>query len=652
MKKLLSLLVMLLAFTASGYAGTQTVYFSPGTNWASESARFALYMFDDGTGTNSWADFDYNSTLGVYEATYDDAYTDGIIICRMNPSTTVNAWEYKWNQSANLAVPTSAVYYTMTEEGTDWDKFTFTATTPSTYTFTLRGNSSDPILANYTDANSAASNVFESNGDFTYTLAVSNTVAPAATYGFKIEGSNGTWYGDLDNSWDWYSLPVAADGVYNITYTFNYITQRAAYVLTKKSDATLSEKYVVAGNKEFFTQDWDVSGAYNEMTVSAGVATLDFNDVELTPYYNEYKVVHVLLNDGTRYKSTWYGDPDNSYANYGINIEKSSKYNVGISFDISTLKATTTVAEQFTGYYVVGGTGSAAWTVGDALTESSGIYSITLSGKPNYRFAIVPNTAINASNEVTDWSVLLRPDETGNEGKDDYVINFANYSGQPTTTTNRNQAWKINTANDEDYEFSYTSATGKFDITSSDQVTITSAGYATYSNAAAYKISGCEAYTVTAATTSATLNKLADNAELPAGTGVIIKGDAGDYTVTPSAGTADVTGNMLIGSGNYTYVINQEDYTAYILANYESVLGFYKVKADDKTLAAHKAFLKVTSGGAPEFLGFGADVTGINEVKGSGLKVQDAVVYDLQGRRVITPARGLYIVNGRKVVIK
>ena len=44
------------------------------------------------------------------------------------------------------------------------------------------------------------------------------------------------------------------------------------------------------------------------------------------------------------------------------------------------------------------------------------------------------------------------------------------------------------------------------------------------------------------------------------------------------------------------------------------------------------------------------DVTGINEVQGSGFKANG--YYDLQGRKVAQPNKGLYIVNGKKVVIK
>jgi hypothetical protein len=49
----------------------------------------------------------------------------------------------------------------------------------------------------------------------------------------------------------------------------------------------------------------------------------------------------------------------------------------------------------------------------------------------------------------------------------------------------------------------------------------------------------------------------------------------------------------------------------------------------------------------------GGETTGISEVRDSGFKVQGSeVFYNLAGQRVSQPTKGLYIVNGRKVVIK
>ena len=44
--------------------------------------------------------------------------------------------------------------------------------------------------------------------------------------------------------------------------------------------------------------------------------------------------------------------------------------------------------------------------------------------------------------------------------------------------------------------------------------------------------------------------------------------------------------------------------------------------------------------------------TGINGVRNNGERFQNANVFDLSGRKVVKPAKGLYIVNGKKVVVK
>ena len=44
--------------------------------------------------------------------------------------------------------------------------------------------------------------------------------------------------------------------------------------------------------------------------------------------------------------------------------------------------------------------------------------------------------------------------------------------------------------------------------------------------------------------------------------------------------------------------------------------------------------------------------TNIEEVKSEELKVKNDAMYDLTGRRVATPTKGLYIINGKKVVMR
>ena len=77
------------------------------------------------------------------------------------------------------------------------------------------------------------------------------------------------------------------------------------------------------------------------------------------------------------------------------------------------------------------------------------------------------------------------------------------------------------------------------------------------------------------------------------------------------------------------------------------------LKKDDY-VPAGKAYLNVQeSGEAPQFIGFGGDTTGINEeLRVKSEEFATAQYYDLQGRHVAQPTKGLYIVNGKKVVVK
>ena len=71
-----------------------------------------------------------------------------------------------------------------------------------------------------------------------------------------------------------------------------------------------------------------------------------------------------------------------------------------------------------------------------------------------------------------------------------------------------------------------------------------------------------------------------------------------------------------------------------------------------KRIPAGKAFLDIAPTSARELnIVFGDETTGIRSIDNGQLTMDN--VYDLQGRKVAQPAKGgLYIVNGKKIVIK
>ena len=171
-----------------------------------------------------------------------------------------------------------------------------------------------------------------------------------------------------------------------------------------------------------------------------------------------------------------------------------------------------------------------------------------------------------------------------------------------------------------------------------EKVTLTKE-YNTYVPAKALNFEGLDikAWYVTKLTaTEATLTQATTVA---AGEGIIISGTPGDYDVPVASGeVAKNSDNLLKTSG-----IAEGDY---ILYNGEFVL------CSDGTLAEGKAFLpksSVTSDAKVITLVFEGGSTGINEIQKTAT---DGAIYNLSGMRVSKTQKGVYIMNGRKVIVK
>ena len=104
------------SFTASA-ATPDKLYLTPNANWKKDNARFAAYFFGNG---EKWVSMTYNSELGLYEVDVPAGYPN-VIFCRMNPGATANNWNNKWNQTADLTIPTNGNNHYTVKEGT-WDK--------------------------------------------------------------------------------------------------------------------------------------------------------------------------------------------------------------------------------------------------------------------------------------------------------------------------------------------------------------------------------------------------------------------------------------------------------------------------------------------------------------------------------------------------
>lgn len=199
--------------------------------------------------------------------------------------------------------------------------------------------------------------------------------------------------------------------------------------------------------------------------------------------------------------------------------------------------------------------------------------------------------------------------------------------------------------------------------------TIVSSGYNTFSAPCATTIpEGITAYQATTVSDNTVTLTALSGSIIPANTGVVIKGTANQsytFTATATAATDDFTSNLLIAATdddayNITFTSNE---TATDTKYYALNEGVWKVIANSvRSITANKAILPVivttTSGVALDTsfsdelsTGSSSETTGIGNVT-SKTQPSDGVYYNLQGMRVANPISGMYIVNGKKVIIK
>lgn len=92
-------------------------------------------------------------------------------------------------------------------------------------------------------------------------------------------------------------------------------------------------------------------------------------------------------------------------------------------------------------------------------------------------------------------------------------------------------------------------------------------------------------------------------------------------------------------------------YTNYILLNGAGGLGFYRVNANGSYVRAGSAYLKVAADAARASYLFDDEITAVNSLT-PAISEGNGTVYNLSGQRVEKPTKGVYIKNGKKVIVK
>lgn len=292
--------------------------------------------------------------------------------------------------------------------------------------------------------------------------------------------------------------------------------------------------------------------------------------------------------------------------------------------------------------------GSLSITINDLKGADNGLMFTFKTNRDESEFQVSADNATILSNEVIGDSKDTRKYIMGlNEGTTTLTIKLDNQTGK--------------NARVDDLELSIYSGVGCFKITE--------AGYGTYYSSKAYTMpEGVKGYTITGNEgTSLVMNEAyAAGAVVPAKTALVVEGAANKYyTLVAESTELTPAKNKLHGSDEAeTTYVDGTDVKYYKLSynNEGNNLGFYWGSENGAafTNGAHKAYLALDSETLlSQSRGFSlADLahgvtTGINTTVKSA--TQSNFIYDLNGRRINSlngAAKGVYIMNGQKVLVK
>ena len=190
-------------------------------------------------------------------------------------------------------------------------------------------------------------------------------------------------------------------------------------------------------------------------------------------------------------------------------------------------------------------------------------------------------------------------------------------------------------------------------------VEIGSTEWATFSNAKAIDltaVTGLTAYTVTGVS-GETVEISPVSGIVPANTGLLLNGAADTYSIPTTSEAGAALGTNLLKAATGEVVGAIDGYTRYVLSEADGKAVFQCIWNDKEgtdvrpTIPVGKAYLEVPVGGGARTLYINAETTGINNVEHAG-QFTFGTVYNMAGQRVSQPTRGLYIMNGKKVVVK
>ena len=274
--------------------------------------------------------------------------------------------------------------------------------------------------------------------------------------------------------------------------------------------------------------------------------------------------------------------------------------------------------------------------------------TVNITGWTSGSTANTPTVSGNEGNGTVTYEYKLKG-AADNTYKTDVPTEAGEYTVRATVAETDNYADGTATA---DFTIAAPEAPASTDIVVTAHQAITNGAYwATfYTTEGNYQApTGTEVYAITLNNGKLTMNPVADGI-VNSGLAVVLKSTTGSLTMTKTETTGSFQGTSSL-NGTLTVINGNANGNIYVLNTGSKGAGFYKLNPDNGKIAPNKAYLVYDgAAGARDYFLFD-ETTAISAPLVNSEEV-NSEVYDLQGRRVKNAAKGVYIVNGRKVVVK
>lgn len=307
-------------------------------------------------------------------------------------------------------------------------------------------------------------------------------------------------------------------------------------------------------------------------------------------------------------------------------------------------------------------------------TSNVGTYNIVVSGAKAANYNI---THINGTLTINKAPLTITAKSYTINQKDDMPAFEVTYDGfknaetssvlttLPTITCD---ATDSETAGDFDitpsgaaatnYSFNYVNGTLTINEVPSVSIAVNSLGKGTYCSKYPLdftNVSGFKAYIISGFNPSAGNLIITRVYEVPAGTGLFIDGTPGATFNIPVKSTDFYYVNMMKGITVAKVIPTYEDgYTNYILGSDGQGGVIFKRSGGTATTAANRAYVQIPTSMAGARSNFGIEedgTTGVEGIRTPDTEDSEGDYYNLNGQKVQSLKRGIYIKNGKKIII-